>query len=105
LGEKLVMLGLTVKLIPLLSHVLKFEPWYLTATMPVAAQVGTGTTRTVSLVLVGVAKHSLPSQSRKATIPLGPNFSARLKPVPVMVTEFPMTPEMGDRLAIIGDAL
>jgi hypothetical protein len=49
-GDKLVMLGETVKFTPLLA-----PPNTVTTTFPVVAPLGTGTTTLVALQLVGVA--------------------------------------------------
>ena len=90
-GDKLVMLGLgrTVKLIPLLS-----TPLAWTTTLPVLAPVGTGTTIDVALQLVGVAAVPL-----NLTV-LVPWVAPKL--VPVMVTDAPTAPEVGDRLVMLG---
>ncbi len=92
-GDRLVMVGVgsTVKLIPLLA-----TPLTVTATFPVAAPAGTGVTIDVALQLVGVA-----------IVPL--NFTLLVpcvdpKLVPVIVTEAPTAPEVGDRLVIVGEA-
>jgi hypothetical protein len=50
-GDKLVMLGITVKLIPLLA-----TPPTVTTTLPVVAPLGTGTTIEVALQLDAVAE-------------------------------------------------
>jgi len=49
-GERLVMLGGTVKFMPLLA-----KPEAVTTTLPEAAPAGTGTTMLVGFQLVGVA--------------------------------------------------
>lgn len=92
-GDKLVMLGAatTVKLLPLLA-----VPETVTTTFPVVAPVGTGATTLVALQLVGVA-----------VVPL--NFTVLLpcvhpKFVPVIVTDAPTAPEVGDRLVMLGAA-
>jgi hypothetical protein len=102
LGDRLVMLGLTVKRIPLLSEVLKFASWYSTLTGLVTAHDGTATTKTVSLVLVGKAIHELPKKSLKTTTGRVP---AALKPTPVIVMEFPIIPDVGDKFVISGMVL
>jgi len=86
---RLVMLGVTVKLTPLLATLAT-----VTTTFPVVAAVGTGTTMLVALQLVGVAVTPL-------------NFTVLVpcvspKPVPVIVTEVPVAPLVGDRLVIFG---
>src|SRR6202034_1323823 len=93
-GDRLVMLGAatTVKLTPLL-----FTPLALTTTLPVVAPVGTVATIDVALQLVIVV----------AAVVL--NFTVLVpcvKPkfVPVIVTEAPTAPEVGDRLVMLGAA-
>jgi hypothetical protein len=90
-GERLVMLGdgTTVKLAPLL-----FTPLALTITLPVVAPVGTVATTDVApqLVIVAVV---LPN----VTVPL-PCVEPKL--VPVIVTEAPTAPVVGDRLVMLG---
>src|SRR6266571_4994962 len=90
-GDKLVMLGtvVTVKLTALLAR-----PATVTSTLPVAAPLGTGATMLVALQLVGVAAVPL-----KLTVLL-PWVDPKL--VPVMVTEVPTGPEVGDRLVMLG---
>jgi hypothetical protein len=93
-GDTLVMLGAatTVKLTPLLA-----TPPTVTTTLPVVAPVGT--VATIDVVL------QLPIDV--AVVPL--NFTV-LEPwvepkfVPVMVTDAPTAPEVGDRLVIVGAA-
>ena len=92
-GERLVMLGAatTVKLFPLLA-----VPDTVTTTFPVVAPLGTLATMLVALQLVAVA-----------VVPL--NFTVLLpcvepKLVPVIVTEAPMAPDVGERLVILGAA-
>ena len=92
-GERLVMLGAgtTVKLTPLLAL-----PETVTTTFPVVAPVGTVATMLVELQLVGVAVVPL-----NFTVPepwLDPKFD------PVMVTEAPTAPEVGERLVMDGPA-
>jgi hypothetical protein len=92
-GERLVMLGgpETVKVTPLLA-----TPPTVTTTLPVVAPVGTGATIEVALQLVGVAAVPL-----KVTVLLpwvAPKFA------PLMVTEVPTCPEVGERLAMLGPA-
>jgi hypothetical protein len=83
--------GTTVKLLPLLA-----VPETVTTTFPVVAPVGTLATMLVALQLVAVA-----------VVPL--NFSVLLpcvepKLVPVIVTEAPTAPVVGERLVILGAA-
>src|SRR5437660_1591310 len=80
---------LTVKAIPLLAT---FPT--LTTTVPVAAPFGTGATILVALQLVGVAATPL-----KVTV-LVPWVAPKL--APVMVTEVPTAPAMGDRPVMVG---
>jgi hypothetical protein len=69
-------------------------PLTVTTTVPVVAPVGTGTTIDVLAQLVIVAAVPL-----NFTVPcVVPKF------VPVIVTEAPTAPEVGDRLVIVGDA-
>jgi hypothetical protein len=93
-GDKLVMLGAatTVKLTPLL-----FTPLAFTTTLPVVAPVGTVVTIDVALQLVIVV----------AVVPL--NFTVLVpwvepKFVPVMVTDAPTDPVVGDKLVMLGAA-
>jgi hypothetical protein len=88
-GDKLVMLGVTVKLTPLLA-----TPPTVTTTLPVVAALGTGTTMEVALQLVTVAVVPL----NVTVLP----FWVVPKPVPAMVTDVPTIPEAGDRLVIFG---
>jgi hypothetical protein len=91
-GFRLVMLGpgtVTVKLTPLLA-----TPPTVTTTLPVVAPAGTGTTTLEAVQFVGVAP-----------IPL--KFTALLpwvdpKLAPVIVTEAPINPDVGFRLAMLG---
>lgn len=90
-GDTLVMpsTSTTVKLMPLLA-----TPDADTTTFPVVAPMGTGATMLVALQLVGAASVQL-----KLTVPLpcvAPKF------VPVTVTEVPTTPEVSDRLLMVG---
>ena len=94
-GDKLLMLGaavVTVKLTPLLGW-----PPATTITFPVVAPLGTGTTMLVPLQLVGVAAVPL-----KLTVLLPcvePKFA------PVIVTELPGAPDVGDKLLMLGAAV
>jgi hypothetical protein len=91
-GERLTRVGagrVTVKLIPLLAW-----PPTVTTTLPVVAPPGTGAEIRVALQLVGVAEVPL-----KVTVLdpwLDPKFA------PLMVTEVPTGPEVGDRPLIVG---
>ena len=91
--ERLVMLGAatTVKLFPLLA-----VPDTVTTTFPVVAPVGTAATMLVALQLVAVAEVPL---NLTVLVPWEePKF------VPVIVTEAPTAPEVGDRLVMVGAA-
>src|SRR5438876_424584 len=88
-GDKLLMAGVTVKLAPVLAL-----PPTVTTTGPVAAAFGTGTTILVLLQLVGVAVVPL---NLTVLVPcVAPKFN------PLMVTELPIAPEVGDKLLIVG---
>lgn len=87
-GDTLLMLGagiVTVKETPLLAW-----PLTVTTTLPVVAPFGTGTTMDVALQLVGVA--AVPLNVTVLVPWLDP------KVVPVIVTEVPVGPEVGDKL-------
>lgn len=84
--ERVVMLGVSVNVTPLLDRLLT-----VTTTEPVVAPLGTGATMLVVLQLVGVAVVPL-----KVTVPVDPKL------VPVIVTEVPTTPEAGERLVMLG---
>jgi hypothetical protein len=87
--ERLVMLGATVNITPL-----ETTPEAATTTLPVVAAAGTATTMLVALQLVGVAVVPL---IVTAPVPwVAPKF------VPVIVTEVPTTPEVGDKLLMFG---
>jgi hypothetical protein len=93
-GERVVMLGAatTVKLTPLL-----FVPPTFTTTLPVVAPVGTVATMDVALQLPMVV----------AVVPL--NFTVLVpcgepKPDPVIVTDAPTAPDVGERLVMLGAA-
>ena len=82
----------TVKLTPLLSN-----PFTVTITLPVVAPAGTVATIEVALQLVIAV----------ATVPL--NFTVLVpcgepKLAPVIVTDAPTTPDVGDRLVMLGAA-
>src|SRR6266852_510133 len=91
-GFKFVMLGpgtVTVKFMPLLA-----APPTVTTTFPVVAPAGTSTTTLVALQLVGVA-----------VIPL--NFTVLVpwvapKFAPVIVTDVPISPDVGFKLVMLG---
>jgi hypothetical protein len=90
-GDTLLMDGATVKFTPLLA-----TPLTVTTTLPVVAPVGTGALIEVALQLVGVV-----------VVPL--NFTVLLpwvvpKFVPVIVTDTPTAPDVGDRLVMVGEA-
>lgn len=92
-GERLVILGAdtTVKVLPLLA-----TPATVTTTFPVVAPLGT-----LAMMLV------VPQLVAVAVVPL--NFTVLLpwvdpKLVPVIVTEAPTAPDVGERLVILGAA-
>jgi hypothetical protein len=89
-GERLVMLGVTVKLIPLLA-----TPETVTTTLPVVAPFGTGNTMLVALQLVDE-----PDVPLNVTV-LVPCEEPKF--VPVIVTDVPTAPEVGDKLVTLGD--
>ena len=93
-GERLVMLGAetTVKVLPLLE-----TPETFTTTLPVVAPLGTTTTMLAELQLVYVATVAV----LNLTV-LVPRVEP--KPLPVIVTDAPTAPEVGERLAILGAA-
>jgi len=87
--ERPLMLGAMVKLAPLLS-----TPLACTTTFPVVAPDGTGTPILPALQVVGVA-----------VVPL--NFTVLVpwldpKLAPVIVTDAPTAPDVGERLVILG---
>lgn len=90
-GDRALMFGVTVNLTPLL-----LDPPTVTTTLPVVAALGTGATIVLELQLVGVAATPL-----NVTV-LVPWVDP--KPVPVIVTEVPTGPEVGDNLLIFGAA-
>ena len=76
------------------SDPLLLFPPTITTTLPVVAPVGTGTTIDVALQLVGVALVPL---NVTVLVPcVDPKF------VPVIVTEVPTGPEVGDKLLMLG---
>jgi len=92
-GERLLILGAdtTVKLTPLLA-----TPDTVTTTFPVVAPLGTVATMLVAAQLVAVAVVVL---NLSVLLPwVEPKF------VPVIVTEAPTAPDVGDKLVIFGVA-
>ena len=88
-GERLLMPGATVKVTPLLAN-----PATVTTTGPVVAPAGTGATMLVLLQLLGVAVVPL---NVTVLVPwVAPKFD------PLMVTDVPIGPEVGERLVILG---
>jgi len=88
-GDRLLMTGTTVKVTPLLA-----KPPTVTTTGPGVAFAGTGTRMLVLLQLVGVA-----------AVPLNVTVLVPCEPpnvVPLIVTEAPTWPEVGDRLVMLG---
>jgi len=88
-GDKLLIFGVTVKLTPLLIC-----PFTVTTTEPVVAPAGTAATILVALHELGVAVTPL-------------NFTVLLpwvapKVVPVIVTDAPTGPDVGETLVIAG---
>src|SRR5438552_1782028 len=90
-GERVLTLGKTVKVTPLLA-----APLTVTTTGPVVAPDGTGATILVPLQLFGVA--AVPLNVTVLVPCVEPKF------VPVMVTDVPTAPEVGERLAMFGAA-
>jgi hypothetical protein len=92
-GDMLLMLGepVTVKFTPLLGTLET-----VTTTDPEVAPVGTGATILVALQLVGVA--AVPLKVTLLVPWVDPKF------VPVIVTEVPAVPEVGDRPVMLGAA-
>ena len=86
------MTGVTVKLTPLLAR-----PPTVTTTLPEVAAVGTRARMLVALQLVGVA--AVPLNATVFVPWLAPKF------VPVIVTEVPAGPDVGERLVIVGAVL
>jgi len=92
-GFKLEMLGaetVTVKPTPLLA-----TPPTVTTTLPVVAPAGTGTTMLVALQLVGAA--AIPLNVTVLVPCVAPKFA------PPIVTDAPMTPDVGFKLEMLGD--
>lgn len=92
-GVKLVIVGggITVKLTPLLA-----TPPTVTTTFPVVAPVGTDTTMLVALQQVPHGVADVPLNVTVLVPWLEPKF------VPVIVTEAPAAPDVGERLVILG---
>jgi len=90
-GERLVMLGVpsTVKLTPLLA-----APETVTTTVPVAAPPGTVAIMFVALQLVAVA--AVPWNVTVLVPWIDPKFA------PVIVTDAPTAPDVGDKLVMVG---
>src|ERR1700675_2928592 len=88
-AHRLLMTGATVKVTPLLS-----PPPVCTTTGPVVAPLGTGAVMLVALQLLGVAGVPL-----NLTVLL-PWVEPKL--VPVIPTDVPTAPEVGDKLAMLG---
>jgi len=82
-GDRVVMLGVTVNETPLLARLLT-----VTTTFPVVAPLGTATTIEVALQLVGVA--AVPLNFTVLVPWVAPKF------VPVIVTDVPTAPDVGD---------
>jgi len=93
LGERFVMDGgpvtVTVKVTPLLA-----KPATVITTLPVAAPLGTVVTMLVLLQLVGVA--AVPLNVSVLVPCVAPKF------VPAIVTDVPMSPELGERFVMDG---
>ena len=95
LGKRLVIVGLgaggesTAKLTPLLA-----TPATVTTTLPVVAPVGAGTTIEVEFQLAGVAGVPLKLTELPPCVPP--------KPVPLIATDVPTTPEVGDKFVMLG---
>jgi hypothetical protein len=95
LGDKLVRLGPvpgTVKLTELLT-----VPLAVTSTLPLVAPVGTGTLIWVAFQLVGT-----PDASLNVTVFVP---CVEPKPVPLIVTDVPTAPEVGEMLVMFGAAV
>ena len=80
-----------MKLTPLLA-----TPHTVTTTFPVVAPLGTGATMLVALQLVGVA--AVPLNLTVLVPCVVPKF------VPVIVTDVPTVPEVGDKVVMLGVA-
>jgi len=92
-GERLVRLGVAAE-VTVYNDPLLATPPTVTSTFPVVAPVGTGTTMLLADQLAGVAVVPL---NVTTLLPLvAPKF------VPVIVTEVPTGPELGERPVIVG---
>jgi hypothetical protein len=89
LGDRVVMLGATLKLDPLLAL-----PLTVTTTLPLVAPEGTVATIDVGLQPVAVA--AVPSNVTVLVPWMAPKF------VPVIVTDVPTGPELGDKAVMLG---
>jgi len=89
LGEMLEIVDATVNVIPLLA-----TPPTVTTTGPVVAPAGTGVTTVVDPQLVGV--DAIPLNVTVLVPCVAPKFD------PVMVTDVPTGPDVGERLVIVG---
>ena len=89
IGDRVVMLGVTVKPKPLLAL-----PPTVTTTLPLVAPEGTVATIDVGLQPVAVA--AVPLNVTVLVPWVGPKF------VPVIVTDVPTGPELGDKLVMLG---
>jgi hypothetical protein len=89
-GDTLVMLGGTVNATPLLA-----TPLAVTITFPVVAPAGTVATIDVALQLVIVVV-AVPLNVAVLVPCVEPKF------IPVIVTDAPVTPDVGDRLVMLG---
>lgn len=88
-GVRLLMLGVTVNVTPLLAW-----PLTVTMTLPVVAPAGTGTVIELALQLVGVA--DVPLKVTELVPWDAPKFE------PAMTTEDPTAPVLGVRLLMLG---
>src|SRR6266851_3998254 len=86
-GEKLEMAGVTLKLVELVA----VPPGAVIAMGPVLAPLGTVVFTVVSLTTLKVAD-----------VPLNLTEVAPVKPLPVMVTAVPTTPEVGEKPEMVG---
>src|SRR5260370_20729848 len=90
-GVRILILGAGT---PVNATPLLFTPLALTTTLPVVAPLGTGATIDVALQLVGVA--AVPLHLTVLEPCVAPKF------LPVIVTDAPTAPEVGDRLVMFG---
>jgi hypothetical protein len=91
-GERVVIVGITVNGTPLLGC-----PPVTTVTLPVVVPLGTGTTMLVALQLVGVAV--VPLKNTLLVPCVAPKF------IPVIVTDVPTEPEVGERPVIVASGV